>query len=144
MLLTDDLSPASSFSILLIFLFLCHWYFAYIYSCVRVSEGLELKLQTGMNCHAGSLFWRPEVRCLILFVLDYFGAWSFSCCCCCCSIWILGFFSISVKRTWHWFVYYLRKVSMPEDLWKFSKCRIHTGASWWTSGTLRELRNSLT
>lgn len=39
-------------------------------------------------------------------------------------------------------MYYLRKLFVPEDIWKFSKCRIHTGGSRWTSGVLRAEKQS--
>ena len=34
-----------------------HWWFVYMYVCLRVSEALELELQTGVSCHVGAGNW---------------------------------------------------------------------------------------
>lgn len=45
----------STANILMIyFLFYVHWYFVCMYVCVRVSNPLELELQTLVSCHVGN------------------------------------------------------------------------------------------
>ena len=46
---------AMLFFFLNLFLFYAHWYFAYMGVYVRLSDPLELRLQTIVSCHVGAV-----------------------------------------------------------------------------------------